>query len=120
MTEQVHIIDNKKVLMTPEEWSMYQAICTSYDQPPHQQGKDFFVNLFESDEQGMITFLRPPTRVCSQEVVIFMINLMVHQRLRDCYKRMNDMHAKVDAHIALMTKRVDDKLAELDKKKENK
>jgi|SRR5580658_2877692 hypothetical protein len=120
MTEQVHIIDNKRVSMTDSEWAMYQAICKSYDEPPHQQGRDFFVNLFESDEQGMITFLRPPTRVCSQEVVIFMINLMVHQRLRDCYKRVNEMHSKLDDHIALMTKRVDAKIAELDAKKETK
>ncbi len=115
MTEQMHIIDNKKVSMTSDEWQMYQSICKTYDEPPHQQGKDFFFNLFESDEQGMITYLRPPTRTCSYEVFLFVMSVMVHQRMRDCHKQMTAMQAKMDNHITSLNQQFSAKMAELDK-----
>jgi hypothetical protein len=120
MEEQVHIIDNKKVRLTSDEWKLYQDICRSYDEPPHQKGTDLFFNLFESDQNGMITFLRPPTRTTSYEVVIFMMSLMMHQRLRDCYKQVNTMHTKMDEHMASLNMQFAAKMAELDKAKEAK
>jgi hypothetical protein len=120
MTEQMHIIDNKRVLMTDDEWKMYESICKSLDEPPHQKGKDFFFNLFESDGQGMITYLRPPTRTCTHEVFLFMMSLMVHQRMRDCYKQVNVMQKKMDDHMASLNRQFAEKMAELDKAKESK
>ena len=119
MSEQVRIIDNRKVLMTDEEFSTYQQICSSYDEPPHQHGKDLFQGLFESDEQGLIIYLRPPTRLCSFEVFLFVASLMIHQRLRDCYKQVNDINKRTNERFtqleAELTKKVDAKLKELSK-----
>ena len=111
--ERIHVIDNKKVLMTDDEWALYEKICSSYDEPPHQRGKDFFQNLFEVNEQGMITFLRPPTKMCSFEVFLFVMSVMAHQHLRDCYKQVNALNTKSEQRVAALTKQVEDKLAEL-------
>jgi hypothetical protein len=100
MTEQMHIIDNKRVLMTEDEWKHYQSICTAYDDPPQMRGKDLFQNLFETDDHGMILFLKPPTTTCTYEVFLFMVALMVHQRLRDAAKQVQAMHATIDGRIA--------------------
>lgn len=74
------IIDNKKVQLTQDEFMMYESICKNY-----KQGKDLFRNLFETDDDGIIVFLRPPEKTFSMEVVIFLQNLMVHQHLRKIY-----------------------------------
>lgn len=102
----VRIIDNKKVDVTEEEWRMYENICRSYDQPPAQKGKDLFIDLFESDDNGIIIYLKPPhNRLCSFEVFLFLMSLMEHQHLRAVYK-------SVDAKFAELTKKMDEKFAE--------
>ena len=102
----VRIIDNKKVEMTHEEWTMYEAICASYDQPPHTRGKDLFQGLFESDDNGIITCLVPPKRQTSFEIISFIFSLMQNQHLRI-------MDKAVQTTLANLTKKVDDKLTEL-------
>lgn len=113
--ERIRVIDNKRVLMTDDEHSLYESICKAYDNPPHQQGKALFENLFETDANGMITMLRPPTKICSFEVFLFVMALMTHQHLRDCYKQVNAASSNVDRKLTDLTKRVEEKLAELDK-----
>ncbi len=56
----IKIIDSKRVDMTHDEYQMYQNICESYDNPPSQKGKDLFIDLFETDENGLILFVKPP------------------------------------------------------------
>lgn len=110
----MHIIDNRKVLMTTEEWGLYQSICKAYDDPPAVKGANLFQNLFESDDQGLITFLRPPTNTCTYEVFLFMVALMVHQRLRGCYKQVNDMHASIDSRFADMSNKANERINALE------
>lgn len=71
------IIDNKRIDLTDDEWRLYESICGSY-----KQGKDLFRDLFETDENGIIVFLKPPKKMFSMEVVIYLQNIMLHQHLR--------------------------------------
>jgi hypothetical protein len=76
------IIDNKKVLMTNDEYNIYQEICKGYDRP-NFQGKDLFQDHFEVNDDGIIIFVKPPhKKYSSMEVFTFLISLMVNQQLR--------------------------------------
>jgi hypothetical protein len=116
MTEQKHIIDNKVVLMTADEFKLYEEICRSLDDPPQQKGRDFFQNLFEANEQGMIQFLRPPTNTCTYEVFLFMVSLFVQQRLREAAKSVAEMKTAINAKLGVDAKSVNDRIAALEKK----
>ena len=103
----IKIIDNKKVEMTNDEYSMFEKICQSYDNPPSMRGKDLFQGLFETDEEGLIIYLIPPhSKMSSMEVYLFLMSLMQNQHLRKGYKL-------IDAKLAEMNKKIDDKLAEM-------
>lgn len=91
MTARVRIIDNKKISLTNEEWDMYQKICRSYD-APNRKGEDFFVDLFESDNAGLITILKPPSkRSCSMEIFLFLMTIVQQQQLREMHKQIDDV-----------------------------
>ena len=77
----IRIIDNKRVDLTNDEFALYEKICRSYDRP-NFKGEYLFEDLFESDDKGFITFLKPPTNYTTPEVIFFLINIMVHQHLR--------------------------------------
>lgn len=96
----IKIIDNKKVEMTEDEHRMYETICQSYDDPPTQKGKDLFIDLFESDNNGIIVYLKPPhNRLCSFEVYLFLMSLMVHQHLRLAHKKIDEACDRLDQKI---------------------
>lgn len=83
------IIDNKKIELTQDEWLMYEKIVKSYTTLTNK-GEDLFIDLFEVDENGIIIFLKPPSkRQTSFEVFLFLMSLMQHQHLRQ-------MHAQID------------------------
>jgi hypothetical protein len=86
----IKIIDNKKIDLTQEEFEYYQSICKSYDTQT-RKGSDLFKDLFETDENGIIQFLKSPSsRETSLEVVLFLVNITVHQHIRQ-------MHLEVEA-----------------------
>jgi hypothetical protein len=109
----IHIIDNKKIDCTNDEWKMYQEICSAYDMPPTRKGKDLFIDLFESDDNGIILFLKPPRRQTSYEVIFYLMCLMQNQHLRLMYKVIDDKFAELN-------KKLDDKLKEIEDKSEQK
>ena len=77
----LRIIDNKRVDLTNDEFKAYQELCKSYDRP-NFQGKDLFVDLFETNEKGIIIFLKPPgKKFISMEIIIFIQSVMVHQQI---------------------------------------
>jgi hypothetical protein len=91
----IQIIDNKKVEMTADEHQMYMKIVKSYTNL-NNKGEDLFIDLFETDDHGIIVFLKPPSkRQTSFEVFLFLMALMQHQ------------------HLRIMRQQVDDALAEL-------
>lgn len=91
----IQIIDNKKVEMTPDEHQMYLRIVKSYTTLTNK-GEDFFVDLFETDDQGIIVFLKPPSRrQTSFEIFLFLMALMQHQHLRIMRQQIDDACAEM-------------------------
>ncbi len=89
------VIDNKKVEMTEDEWNMYQKIVKSYTTSTNK-GEDLFRDLFETDGNGIIIFLRPPSKFrTSFEVFLFLMALMQHQHLRLMQDQINDVCKEV-------------------------
>jgi hypothetical protein len=87
----MRIIDNKKIEMTDSEWTMYQKIVQSYTSQ-NNKGEDYFIDLFETNDDGIITFLKPPSkRQTSLEVFLFLMSLMQHQHLRLMHKQIDDV-----------------------------
>lgn len=91
----LHVVDNKKVDMTDDEWSMYQKIVRSYTTDSNK-GEDLFIDLFETDKDGIIIFLKPPSKFrTSFEVFLFLMSLMQHQHLRQIHQQMDTLAAEV-------------------------
>lgn len=77
----IRVINNKKLNLTNDEFLLYQKICKSYDTPKFK-GEDLFKDLFETDENGIIVFLKPPTTsYTSMEVWMFLVSVMIHQHI---------------------------------------
>ena len=109
----IRVIDNKKVDVTTDESTLYEKICASYDDLPAQRGRDLFQDLFESNEEGLITFLKPPKRQTTMEVCLFLLNLMCQQHLRKSAKLVEEAVKKMDEKL----QQIDKALAMLDEKK---
>lgn len=91
----IQIIDNKKVEMTPDEHQMYQRIVHSYTNLTNK-GEDLFIDLFETDDDGIIIFLKPPSkRQTSFEVFMFLMALMQHQHLRIMRRQIDELSAEI-------------------------
>lgn len=77
----IKIIDNKKIDLTESEYQLYQDLVKAYS-GPGKNGAEQFKDLFETDDQGLIIFLKPPTRnYSSMECYLFIVNVMIHQHL---------------------------------------
>ncbi len=77
--------------MSDDEYSLYQDICSSYDSAGYK-GSDLFLDLFESDDNGVILFLKPPRkRSTTMEVFLFLSGLMTQQHLRINYMQIEDL-----------------------------
>ncbi len=95
----IRIIDHKKVEVTDDEWTMYQNIVKSYT-TINNKGEDLFIDLFESDDRGIIIFLKPPSkRQTSFEVFLFLMALMQHQHLRLMHQQIDEACAQIKEKI---------------------
>jgi hypothetical protein len=108
---QKHIIDNKPVLMSNAEWQAYQDICKSYDNPPRVQGAQLFTGLFTSTDEGIITFIHPPSvRQTSMECFLFICALFQHQHMRiieeEAHKLFDEFRTKSDKLFAEIKEQV--------------
>lgn len=102
----MRIVDNKKIDMTDDEWNMYQKIVKSYTNL-NNKGEDLFIDLFETNDDGIIIFLKPPSkRQTSFEVFLFLMALCQHQHLRVMRKEVDDMCEQ----IKIKLKEIDQKL----------
>lgn len=96
----VRVVDNKRLEMTGDEWNMYQQIVKSYTTQTNR-GEDLFVDLFEVDNDGIIIFLKPPSkRQSTMEVFLFLMSLMQHQHLRLMRKQVDDAIAELKNSVA--------------------
>ena len=85
----IRIVCNKKLDMTDDEFKMYENIVKSYT-TANNKGEDLFIDLFESNNEGIITFLIPPSkRQTSLEIFLFLMSLQQHQSLRKCLMKLN-------------------------------
>lgn len=93
------IIDNKKVEITEDEWTMYQKIVKSYTSITNK-GEDLFIDLFEVDDNGIIIFLKPPSkRQTSFEVFLFLMSLQQQQHIRLMYGYVSDICNQMKAKM---------------------
>ena len=101
----LRIIDNKRIELTSHEWTLYQEICKAYDDERLGiKGVELFSGLFETDKEGAIIFLRPPTsKYSSMEVYMFLVTIMVHQHVGSACE-----------YVDQMVKRLDEKMKEVD------
>ena len=100
------VIDNKKIDLTNDEWDMYLKIVKSYTTPTNK-GEDLFIDLFEVDDNGIIIFLKPPSkRQTSFEVFLFLMSIQTHQHLRLMHNQVDDVCNQMKEKI----KELDDKL----------
>lgn len=91
----IMVIDNKKIEMTQDEWAMYLKIVKSYTTTTNK-GEDLFIDLFETDAQGIIIFLKPPSKMrTSFEVFLFLMSLMQHQHLRLMHQQVDEVCAEI-------------------------
>jgi hypothetical protein len=105
----IRVVDNKKLDMTEDEWMLYQKIVHSYTTLSNK-GEDYFIDLFETNEEGIIIFLKPPSRrQTSLEVFLFLMSLMQHQHLRL-------MHQQIDEVVTELKKKKPEAVAEAKKK----
>lgn len=91
----IRVVDNKKLDLTNDEWQMYDKIVKSYTTNTNK-GEDLFQDLFETDSNGIIIFLKPPSkRLTSFEVFLFLMSIMQHQHLRLMHQQVDDMCKEV-------------------------
>ena len=81
----IRLINNKRIDLTDKEFEIYEGICKEYSRD-NFNGKDLFIDLFETDQDGIIVFLIPPKLQFSMEVIVFLQNVMIHQHLRKIYE----------------------------------
>lgn len=101
----MRIVNNRKLDMTSDEGTIYDNIVKS-NTTATNNGEDLFIDLFETNEEGIILFLRPPDkRQTTMQVWLFLMSLQQHQHLRQMYKE-----------VGFICDQLKEKMAELDKK----
>ena len=96
------IIDNKKIEMTEDEFTMYRNIVNSYTTATNK-GEDLFFDLFEVNEEGIIIYLKPPSkRSTTLEAYLFVMSLMVHQHLRRAIEQTDALSKELKDKINLI------------------
>lgn len=104
-----YVIDNKRIDLTNDEWTMYQKIVKSYTSLTNK-GEDLFIDLFETDEHGIIVFLKPPSkRQTSFEVFLFLMAVQQQQHIRIMYDQVADIGRQLKDKI----RDIDEKLSKL-------
>lgn len=102
----IRVVDNRKLDMTEDEFSLYQKIVQSYTTLSNN-GADLFIDLFESNDNGIITFLKPPSkRHTTLEIFLFLISLMNSQHLRLMYRQVADLAAQVKGKMSELDEKI--------------
>lgn len=103
----IKAIANKRIDLSPEEFSYYKLLSDKY-------GLDYFKSLFETDHNGIVTSISPPLDGQTPMAIIFyMLNVMFTQRMRllDAkLAKLEAMEKKVDhlCAVANIGERVED------------
>jgi hypothetical protein len=96
----IRIVNHKKLEMTNDEYAIFLDICKSYDKPPSVKGEFLFEDLYEVDDNGIITILRPPSRqFVTIEIFLFVIALMNQQHLRIMYSQLSESMQNINSKL---------------------
>lgn len=110
--ETIREVCYKKIAMTDFEYDEYKSICKAYDKP-FRKGESLFVDLFETNGEGRIIYIKSlGNRQSSFEVIFFLLSLMQNQWLRAMTKEVGIELKKVRAKNKIL----DNKIKELDNK----
>ena len=78
----IRVIDYKGVEMTNEEYEYYKEVVDSFSDGTYS-GREQFRDVFNVDDDGCITMIKPPLRKqIAWAVLFFLQNLMINQRIR--------------------------------------
>jgi len=95
----IGIIDHKKIDMSPEDWDRYRKIVKSYT-TVDIKGEDLFVDLFETNNDGIIITIKPPSnRRTSFEIFFFIIAIYQHQHMNLIHEQVDDLCAQIKEKI---------------------
>src|SRR5580692_11761769 len=96
----IRVVCNMKLDLTNDEWGLYQNIVKSYT-VGQNKGEDMFIDLFVSNDQGQILFLKPPSkRQTSLEVYLLLLTFQQAQQLRQINKQVDDMVEQIKTKLA--------------------
>jgi len=74
-------IGSRRVEITDDEFEYYKELVKRYDDDT-RSGSVHFNNLFETDDNGIITMIKPEKEI-PWLVLFFIQNLMINQRIRE-------------------------------------
>lgn len=78
----IRVISYRKVDMTDDEYAYYEELVREFTYGNYS-GQEQFKDVFETDDDGCITFICPPLKKeVGWAVILFLQNLMINQRLR--------------------------------------
>lgn len=87
----IRVVDYKGVDMTDEEFEYYNRLVKEFTFGMYN-GKDQFHDMFDVDDEGCISLIRPPLKKeVGWAVIVFLQNLMINQRLRRLERKVKEI-----------------------------
>lgn len=110
----MRIICNKKIDLTDDEWKVFRDICESYKE---YGGESLFEGLFETDSNGIIQFLIPPSKQqTSLEIFLFLVSIFNHQHVREMERLNSEIIAETKSELNSLKEELKNILLSIDKR----
>lgn len=94
----IRAVGNKRLELSDNEFEYCRSLREQF-------GSSSFVGLFETDNNGIITFINPPVnKNVPLGVIFFLLNVMMNQRIRVLDGKINkvlDLEIKVDKFLSV-------------------
>lgn len=112
----IRVVCYKKLEMTDDEFGEFQKICKNYDKP-NLKGEDLFRDLFETDDNGLIVYIKSlNNKQFSFEIMFFLMNLMQNQWLRVAMTNVDVFLKRKEEEYNLKIQELELRIKELDNK----
>jgi len=89
----IKAIDHRKIDITEEEYKFYQKLIKMHTDDSNK-GTDYFKDLFETDDDGIITIIKPVKSI-PWAVLFFVQNVMINQKLRSNDQRLDAIEKRL-------------------------
>ena len=100
----IKAVGNKKIDLSKEEYSYFLSLKDVF-------GESSFIGLFETNDDGDITLIKPaldnPT---SMAVIFFLLNVMLNQRLRKLDKKIKKIDS-IESRIKTLEEGINNGIA---------